>query len=331
MGMDKQVVEQVAEQIRAQLKYTLDQSNFPFLGPAYIGKVRDCYAHDGLRVLVTSDRLSCFDRVVTSVPFKGQVLNAIANYWFSLTSDVITNHIVDTPHPNVMIVKNCEILPVEVVLRAYIAGGGWREYEATGEVSGVKLPSGMKQCQALPAVTITPSIKAPKGTHDEPISEAEVVKRGLVPGKLWDEVRERALALFEIGARESAKRGLILVDTKYEFGLHQGKLILADEIHTLDSSRYWRADSYPSRMERGEMPVMLDKEPIRQWLIGQGFKGDGPIPSFSDDYRVSLAKHYLDSAELIIGHPLSVEVGNVAEAIERCLRNHTLLQPRKSS
>ncbi|NLF25239.1 MAG: phosphoribosylaminoimidazolesuccinocarboxamide synthase [Deltaproteobacteria bacterium] len=304
------------QDLRDQLAHVLRKTDFQFIGSKYEGKVRDCYDRGSERVLITTDRLSCFDVVVTCVPFKGQVLNELAMYWFKLTSDLVPNHVVDVPDPNVMVVKNCEILPVEVVLRGYLAGSAWRDYQAGKTVSGVRLPDGLKAYDKLPEVIITPSTKAPKGSHDLPISEAELLAAGLVKQSLWQQVREVALALFARGQEQAEQQGLILVDTKYEFGQLDGKLVLADEIHTLDSSRYWVKASYGERLQDGQAPEMLDKEPMRQWLLDRGYKGDGPVLEFSAEHLVGIARHYIDSFERISGRPLEAKVGAVSDRIE---------------
>lgn len=308
-------------EIKSQLKYVLSSTHFDFLEDRYEGKVRDCYTSGGERILITTDRLSCFDVVVTTIPFKGQVLNELAVHWFNLSSSIVKNHIIDVPDPNVMVVRSCEILPVEVIVRGYLTGSAWRDYEAGKKISGVQLQPGLRANQRLPEVIMTPSTKAPKGDHDLPISEQEIVSSGLVDKKLWEKVREAAFALFDMGQREAERHGLILVDTKYEFGLANGELLLADEIHTLDSSRYWQLKSYNERFERGENPDMLDKEPTRQWLLSKGYKGDGLIPEFTDDHRVSISRHYVDSFEKISGKPFSAQVGSVQDRIDRALRS----------
>ena len=306
--------------LSAQLPFVLDATHFDFLGERYEGKVRDTYRQGDERILITTDRLSCFDRVVTTVPFKGQVLNELACHWFKLTEGIVANHIIEVPDPNVMRVRNCAILPVEVVVRGYLAGSAWRDYAAGREVSGVRFPHGLRFGDRLPTPMLTPSTKAAKGSHDEPISEAEIVARGIVDRSVWEQVREVALRLFAVGQAESAKRGLILVDTKYEFGLVGEELILADEIHTLDSSRYWVAATLDERLGRGEDPEMLDKEPTRQWLLKQGFKGDGPIPLFTADHRVGIAHHYINCFERITGRSFEAQVGPVLPRIESALR-----------
>jgi phosphoribosylaminoimidazole-succinocarboxamide synthase len=307
--------------ISTQLPFVLAETHFDFLGERYEGKVRDTYRRGDERILITTDRLSCFDRVVTSVPFKGQVLNELAIHWFKLTEHIVRNHILDVPDPNVMRVRNCAILPVEVVVRGYLAGSAWRDYAAGRPVSGVSFPPGLRFGDRLPEPTLTPSTKAPRGEHDEPVSEAEIVARGIVDRRLWDEVRETALSLFALGQAESAQRGLALVDTKYEFGLVEGRLVLADEIHTLDSSRYWVEATLHERLARGEDPEMLDKEPTRQWLLKQGFKGDGPIPVFTPEHRSAIARHYIDCFERITGLAFVGKTGPVLPRIEAALRS----------
>ncbi|MDZ4785271.1 MAG: phosphoribosylaminoimidazolesuccinocarboxamide synthase [bacterium] len=308
--------------IKEQLKYVLSETNFEFLGSKYQGKVRDNYTNGDVRYLITSDRLSCFDVVVTSIPFKGQILNQMAVKWFDLSKDIIANHIIDVPDPNVMIARNCEILPIEIIVRSFITGSAWRDYEAGKEISGIKLPSGLKASQKLPEVIITPSTKAKQGEHDLPISESEILSSRIVDPKIWQQAKEAALHLFKLGQERVAKFGLLLVDTKYEFGLLNGKLMLADEIHTMDSSRYWIANTYQQRFNNGESPEMLDKEPTRQWLLSQGYKGDGVIPEFTPEHRVQISKHYISAYEKISGTTFEAEVGAVVPRIESNLRSY---------
>ena len=310
------------EDLKKQLDFVLDKTEFSFLGQRYQGKVRDNYTVGDLRYIVASDRLSCFDVVVTTVPFKGQVLTQLASFWFERTAGIVKNHVVDVPDPNVMVVRTCQVLPVEVIVRAYLAGSAWRDYQAGKAVSGVSLPAGLRQSEKLPEPLITPSTKAEIGAHDMPISEDEILRSGIVGAKLWQQIREAALALFRGASEEVAKRGLLLVDTKYEFGLWRDELLLVDEIHTLDSSRFWKSSTYGERLESGEPPDMLDKEPTRQWLLKQGFKGDGPIPHFTADHRIEIARHYIDAYELICGLPFKAQVGDVRQRIETCLRRY---------
>ncbi len=304
----------------AQLPLVLSRTEFPFLSERYEGKVRDTYAFGRSRILVATDRLSCFDRVVTTIPFKGQVLSQLATTWFRKIEHIVSHHLEEVLDPNVVLVKDCAILPVEVVVRGYLTGSAYRDYAAGRGISGVQLPPGLTEYQKLPSVLITPSTKAARGEHDLPIGEAEIVSQGIVPARVWAEVREKALALFAFGQQEAAQQGLMLVDTKYEFGLCEGKVTLADEIHTLDSSRYWIEKSYRERISRGEAPEMLDKEPVRQWLLTKGFKGDGTIPEFTDEYRISLTDHYVRSFEHITGTPFVPVPGDTAARIEKILR-----------
>ncbi len=298
----------------------LQETNFTWLGERYVGKVRDSYVRDRTRVLIATDRLSAFDRVITTVPGKGQVLTQLAKFWFDRCASVVENHVIDVPDPCVMIGREVSIIPVEVVVRGYVAGSAWRDYIAGNLVSGVKLPPGLREFDRLPQPILTPSTKEAFGKHDMPISEAEIVSRGIVTGPLWERIRETALRLFEVGTKELDGRGLLFADTKYEFGLLDGRLVLADEIHTLDSSRFWVAASYEERLQRGESPEMLDKEPIRRWLMERNFKGDGPLPVIPDEYRMELVRHYTKSFKMITGIECAIDTSDPLDRIERNLR-----------
>lgn len=313
----------MSHELREQLAHVLDSTDFNFLGEKYEGKVRDSYINGDTRFLITTDRLSCFDVVVTTVPLKGQVLNQLAVHWFEKSSDIVENHLLDVPDPNVMVVKNCEILPVEVVVRGYLTGSAWRAYQSGKDVSGITLPAGMRESQAFEKPLITPSTKAERGSHDEPISEKDLVQRGLVNPRLWEQVREVSFALFEKGQRFAESQSLILVDTKYEFGLYEDRLMLVDEIHTLDSSRYWVKESYEELFESGQTQRMLDKEPTRQWLLSQGYQGDGPVPTFSDEHRLAISKHYMDSFEQLSGKSFEPIFGPTKDRIEAVLRKYS--------
>ena len=308
--------------IRQQLAHVLGEAEIPELGNRFRGKVRDNYRIGDKRIIVTTDRLSCFDVVVALIPFKGEVLNRLAAHWFHATAEICPNHLIDMPDPNVMVVQNCDVLPIEVVVRRYVTGSAWRAYKAGQAVSGITFPSGMHEYQQLPEAVLTPSTKAEHGAHDEPISEADIVSSGLVSKKIWEEVHEKTLALFRQGERLAAERGLLLVDTKYEFGLREGKLMLVDEIHTLDSSRYWVASTYEGRVARGESPEMLDKEPARQWLLSQGYSGNGTPPVFSDDKRVELSTHYIESFKKVTGMDFAPLVGDPLERIRKKLKGY---------
>jgi phosphoribosylaminoimidazole-succinocarboxamide synthase len=286
------------------LPSAIEKTEFTWLGEKYTGKVRDVYSRGDTKVLIATDRLSAYDRLLTTVPVKGEVLTQLAGFWFQKVAHIVSHHVVAIPDPNIMIATSVDIIPVEVVVRGYLAGGGWREYSATGQVSGVVLPGGLHEFQKLDSPIVTPSTKEAVGNHDLPISEEDIVRRGIVSEAIWSKVRTLALALFDLGSKEVASRGLLLVDTKYEFGVKDGEVILADEIHTLDSSRFWVASSYEEYRAGGKQPEMLDKEPVRRWLAERGFMGEGPIPEITDQERGVWMEHYLKSFELITGNRL---------------------------
>jgi len=219
-----------------------------------------------------------------------------------------------------MIGRELSIIPIEVVVRGYLAGGAWRDYQSGRPTSGVRFPSGMREFERLGEPVVTPSTKEAHGKHDQPIAESEIVSRGLVPERVWDEVRSKALELFNLASRELSARGLLFVDTKYEFGLLDGKVLLADEIHTLDSSRFWITDSYETNISSGRPPEMLDKEPIRQWLLERGFAGYGDVPLISDEYRMALTEHYVRSCSRITGQPCELNVEDPEARISTNLR-----------
>jgi phosphoribosylaminoimidazole-succinocarboxamide synthase len=306
----------------------LQETDFPWLGERYSGKVRDSYVRDGKRILIATDRLSAFDRVITTVPGKGQVLTQLAKYWFERCASVVENHVLAVPDPCVMVGREVSIIPVEVVVRGYVAGSAWRDYIAGNAVSGVVLPAGLHEFKRLPRPILTPSTKEAFGEHDVPISEQEIVSRGIVPASLWNRIRETALKLFDLGTKELEGRGLLFADTKYEFGLLDGRLVLADEIHTLDSSRFWVASTYEERLRKGESPEMLDKEPIRRWLMERNFKGEGPIPVIPDEYREELTRHYLQSFKVITGVDCVIDGSDPVARIERNLRDYLHLPSR---
>lgn len=313
--------------IESQLQSTLDDLELPSLGEKYRGKVRDCYVRGTERILITSDRLSAFDKVLTTIPFKGQVLNAMASYWFKETAHLVPNHVISEPHPNIFISRQAEILPVEVIIRGYLTGSAWRDYQAGKSVSGITLPKGLKKSHRFESPLLTPSTKAEHGQHDMPISSEEIVQSGLVEKKLWEEVTEAAMKLFAFGSKRANENGLILVDTKYEFGTVQGpsgkrELIVADEIHTSDSSRYWVRDSYENAYAAGEDPMMLDKEFVRRWLIEQGYMGDGTPPSFTDEFRVDTALRYIEAFERITGTDFKPLPGSPEQAIRSALSDY---------
>jgi phosphoribosylaminoimidazole-succinocarboxamide synthase len=299
---------------------SLETTDFAWLGHRYQGKVRDSYTRGDLRILVATDRLSAFDRAVCAIPGKGQVLTKMAKYWFERTRHIAENHVVAVPDPSVMVAREVSIIPIEVVVRGYLAGSAWRDYVAGRPCSGVSLPPGLKEFEPLERPILTPSTKEAVGAHDVPISEVEILNRGLVSELVWEKVRATALALFAFASKQVEERGLLLADTKYEFGLLGDSVILADEIHTLDCSRYWLRDSYERALSQGAAPEMLDKEPIRRWLMQQGFSGEGEVPAVSDEYRMQLREYYRFSAERITGETVVLDEANPTERIEKNLR-----------
>lgn len=310
----------------AQLPNTLSRTDFPSLGTKYQGKVRDTYHSKDRLVLITTDRLSAFDHVLTTLPFKGDLLNQLAHFWFSKTSHVVKNHVIDMPDPCVMVAKAARPLPIEFVVRGYITGSLWRDYEAGRDPYALALPPGVRRDQRFDRPIITPSTKAPIGQHDEPLSEAQVVERGLVSARDWARAREAALGLFDEGQKQAKARGLLLVDTKYEFGLVGDELVVIDEMHTPDSSRYWKAEGSEERFARGEAQVMLDKENLRQWLITErGFSGQGTPPTIPDDVRVALAEKYVTAYEQLTGRTFACEVGDVTTRVRANLTRAGLL------
>jgi phosphoribosylaminoimidazole-succinocarboxamide synthase len=298
--------------LRDQLPHTLDTTDFPTLGSKYEGKVRDCYidSQQGRRVIIVTDRLSAFDVVLGTIPFKGQVLNQIAQYWFEETARVAPNHVLSIPDPNVMIGRECKPLMAEFVMRAYLTGSTstsiWKAYERGDRTfCGHALPEGMKKNQRLAEPILTPSTKAPKGDHDISASREQLIEMGHITPEHFDRAAEIAHALFDFGQRRARERGLILVDTKYEMGLTpDGELVVIDEIHTPDSSRYWYADDYDQRMASGAEPRSLDKEYVRRWLAEEaGYRGEGTPPALPDEVRVEAARRYIEIYELVTGRP----------------------------
>lgn len=286
---------------------TLTTTDFNFKGQKslYHGKVRDVYdIDDKLLVMVATDRISAFDVILPKgIPFKGQVLNQIASYFLDATADIVPNWKMATPDPMVTVGVKCQPLKIEMIVRGYLAGSAWREYKAGARtLCGVELPEGMKENQKFPHPILTPTTKADEG-HDENISRDEIISRGIVDKDIYEQVEKYALALFHRGTEMAAKRGLILVDTKYEFGIKDGKVILIDEIHTPDSSRYFYADGYEERLEKGEEQRQLSKEFVRQWLIANGFMGKAgqKVPEMTPEYCDEVSKRYIELYEHIVG------------------------------
>ncbi|WP_276788735.1 phosphoribosylaminoimidazolesuccinocarboxamide synthase [Paraprevotella xylaniphila] len=279
--------------------------NFPGQQSVYHGKVRDVYnINDELMVMVATDRISAFDVILPKgIPFKGQVLNQIAATFLDATSDIVPNWKLATPDPMVTVGLKCEGFRVEMIIRGYLTGSAWREYQnGCRELCGVKLPEGMKENQKFPTPIITPTTKADAG-HDENISKEEIIAQGLVSKEDYELMEKYTYALFARGTEMAAEKGLILVDTKYEFGKKDGKVYLIDEIHTPDSSRYFYADGYQEKFEKGEPQKQLSKEFVRQWLIDHNFMGkEGQqVPEMTDEYVNSVSDRYIELYEHIVG------------------------------
>ena len=279
--------------------------------PAYRGKVRDVFARGDELLLVATDRVSAFDVVLGTIPFKGQLLTEQAAFWLDKAKDVIETHLIDRPDPQAMRVKKSRAIPVELVVRGYLAGSLLREpKDQRGRAYGLRIDPALPDYAALPAPVVTPTTKEAVGAHDQPCSLADLVSSGRVQQRHLDRCVEAALALFGMGQAHAAANGLLLVDTKYEMGLLGDRVVLIDEIHTADSSRFWVAQSYTERAQAGEAPEMLDKERLRRWLIGQGFSGHGTPPALVDEVRVDLAFHYWDLTERVTGRAFTPTRGD---------------------
>ncbi|MDF5689764.1 phosphoribosylaminoimidazolesuccinocarboxamide synthase [Aquirufa aurantiipilula] len=299
------------------------QFNFKNQTAFYRGKVRDVYSIGNDRLLmVTSDRISAFDVILPrTIPFKGQVLNQIATYFLNKTRDIIPNWLIDTPDPNAAYGYKCTPIPIEMVVRGYVAGHLWREYKSgKREVCGVALPEGLKENDKLPNPIITPTTKASEG-HDEDISVAKILELGIVSEEIMNQLCQKALALFERGSQMAQEKGLILVDTKYEFGLLDGQIMLMDEIHTPDSSRYFYANTYQELLEKGLPQKQLSKEFVREWLIANGFQGkEGQmVPNISDEFVEEISNRYILLYEEITGQKFNKEP---QENLEQRIFNH---------
>lgn len=311
--------------LRKQLEFVLQDTSFD-MGEKFEGKVRDNYRLNGKRIIVTTDRISAFDRVLCALPFKGQVINQTAVYWFERTRHIIENHLIDVPDPNVLVARECRLIPVEMVVRGYLTGvtttSAWYHYtRGSRDFCGNALPDGMQKNQAFDRPIITPSTKPEKGAHDESISAEEVLRRGLVDEGAYREMERAALALFAFGTERAAANNLILVDTKYEFGLFEDRVVLIDEIHTPDSSRFWIRDTYEDRFRRGEEPEKMDKEYVRGWLADRGFRGDGPIPHIPDEIKIEAARRYITAYEMITARSFEARNEDVLQRITHRLQN----------
>ena len=286
----------------------LENAFIPELPSYYRGKVRENYdLPDGRRILISTDRLSAFDRAIAAIPFKGQVLTQTARHWFEKTADICPNHVLEYPDPNVVIGQRLDILPVEIVVRGYLAGTTGTSIltmyrQGLREMYGVRLPDGLRDNEKLPEAIITPTSKAFDGGHDEPLSAGHIVADGLLTKVQWDMVSGYALALFARGQALAAERGLILADTKYEFGTNKdGTILLADEIHTPDSSRYWMAGSYPGRFEAGDKPESFDKDFVRNWVVARCDPYKEELPPIPAELIAQTSDVYVRAFETITG------------------------------
>jgi len=298
-----------SDQLRAALPLALAETRLPLPGRG-AGKVREWYTlGNGRRLIITTDRLSAFDRILGAAPYKGQVLNQLSAWWFEQTAALVPNAFVSAPDPNASVMREAAPLPVEVVVRGYITGvtgtALWHRY-ALGEreIYGHRLPEGLRKNQALPVPLITPTTKGGPTGHDERLSCAEVVTRGLLDAQTWEEVQAAALALFARGQAVARAAGLILVDTKYEFGRAlDGRVLLIDEVHTPDSSRFWQADSYEARFTAGDEPENFDKEFVRLAYAAHGYRGEGEPPAMPDELWIAAAERYIALYERLTGQP----------------------------
>ena len=291
--------------LSSQTLRALDLPALPRGARLSCGKVRDVVTIGAEMLITTTDRISAFDRVLATVPCKGEVLNTLTLFWFERTADIVPNHLLERVSARTVRVARCEVVPVEVVVRGYLTGSALRDYEEGRPVSGIRLPPGMRPNQRFAEPLLTPSTKEAGGLHDRPVSREELLAGGLVPRGAWEEIERTALALFRRGSEVAAANGLILVDTKYEFGTRNGRLTLVDEVHTPDSSRYWYADTYAQLFAAGERQRELDKEYLRQWLLARGFRGDGEPPAIPGEVLLEVAWRYVTAWQTITGSAFS--------------------------
>jgi len=297
------------EEIRKAIPHVLKTVNIKALGTKKQGKVRDIYMQGNHRILITTDRQSAFDVILGHIPFKGAVLNLLSQFWFQETKNIIQNHMIEVPDPNVMVTQNCKPTAVEVIVRGYMTGvtktSIWYSYQkGLREIYGLTFPDGLKKNQKLPTPIITPTTHPDVGSaiHDERLTHDEIINSGLLPKDVYEKMEKTALKLFAFGSKLCLEQGLILVDTKYEFGLHDGELMLIDEIHTPDSSRFWLADTYEERFNQGYEPDNFDKEFLRLRYANElKYTGDGKPPEMPQDLIIDLAKRYVAVYEKISG------------------------------
>ena len=315
--------------IEAQLGHTVQDTDFDDLGECHRGKVRDNYRQNGRLILVTTDRISAFDHVLAqTIPFKGQVLNQTAAYFFDATEDLVPNHVLSVPDPNVTVAQKCTPIPIEFVVRGYLAGHAWREYDkGARSLCGQSLPEGLRESEKLPEPILTPTTKAEEG-HDQDVTRDEAIESTDINAATYDQLADWALNLFRRGTEMAAEQGLLLVDTKYEFGrTMDGDLVLIDEVHTPDSSRYYYQDSYEERLRRGEPQRQLSKEFVREWLMDHGFQGRAgeEMPDLPDDFRATVTKRYVELYDKVTGRPFEPDTHpNPEERIHSALADYVL-------
>ncbi len=307
----------------------LEKTNFKNLGEKYVGKVRDVYSQKDKVIMISTDRYSAFDRNLALILCKGQVLTQVSRFWFENTKDIVRNHVIEFPDPNVIVGKKCKVIPIEMVIRGYITGitgtSLWTLYQkGQRDFGDFVLPDGMKKNQKLDKPVLTPTTKSSE--HDRPLSTADILKEKIVPEDLWNKLADTAIKLFMRGQEIALKHGLILVDTKYEFGLDEnGELTLVDEIHTPDSSRYWQADSYEERINQGLEPQNFDKEFLRLWFKENCDPyNDKVMPPAPPEMVEELSRRYIQIFEQITGNKFEVENGDIVKRIENNLKNYTI-------
>ncbi|TET28340.1 MAG: phosphoribosylaminoimidazolesuccinocarboxamide synthase [Candidatus Heimdallarchaeota archaeon] len=304
--MKTMTTEQLRKQIKKHISSAFLSSDLKGYGACKSGKVRELYTIDDKIMIVTTDRISAFDVVLTQgIPYKGQALNQTSEFWFDATQKIMNNHIIAVPDPNIMIAQHCEPIELEVVIRGYITGSAWRRYKYLKEnneplvISGVEFPDDLRKDEKLPEPVFTPTTKAQEG-HDEEINPKEIISKGIITKDILDQLIEAAFKLYTAGNKLVSKSGGILVDTKYEFGLNpEGEVVLIDEVHTADSSRYWLKEQYEESFEKGLKQKGLDKEYVRSWLRDNGFTGDGVVPDLPDDVIINASLNVINAYELI--------------------------------
>ncbi|MCW1949388.1 MAG: phosphoribosylaminoimidazolesuccinocarboxamide synthase [Candidatus Shapirobacteria bacterium] len=298
-------------EIKNALDSVLKTIDVDFLGEKHQGKVRDYFKINGKRILITTDRQSAFDVILGHIPFKGTVLNLLTQFWLDNTKDIIPNYLISVPDPNVIVGHECQLIPLEMIVRGYITGvtntSLWTAYkDGKREFCGNSLPEGLVKNQKLPQPIVTPSTHGAPGTHDVNLSKKEIVEQGIVSPEIYFQMETAALKLFQRGTEICQQKGIILVDTKYEFGLLNGQVVLIDEIHTPDSSRFWKADTYQERFDQNLEPENFDKEFIRLWYVEHGYSGQGQPPQMPIELIIAASQRYIANYELITGQAFPI-------------------------